>query len=577
MSSKKMNKMASSLLDSGPTVLNEDIGEVIEDVKPESEAKLPDLPIEPAFEGSLHIPLVHIHHFENNPRLQENPEYEAIKESIAQKGLTQTLQVTKRPQDDFYVLRSGGNTRLKALNALYDEAVAQGDKEGMKKYGLVQVMYHPYTNEIDMLAMHVEENNVRGAMHFIDNAIAFDEAIKLIESERKSKMGESYAPLAMSAIADELKAKGFSITRQRLSAFAFANEIKDYFPKAFASNMGRPMVETIRREINVLKEWIAAKNYKEIEADTVEQFLKILKQFDQEDMNASKFDDIYVDAIAALGDEIGEQNIVTEIRNLRKYKNINGPIGGTEEVEAEEALVDSVPNENSTAPVGRDEESSATLPIEKDSATAPIEKDSAAVPEIDSEPVISKKALIDTLKDFIAGSPLAQLFFAEDLNLETKLESGADLDSDEIPVVGSIAFNVNSISMSDFTNVHAAIEESEYGDLITTLLVIKHLLMLMVKVNDGKNSQAANMLMSWYIRDRNNLFNQSVFGNVLDVSEVLDSAVTVLNKNGLADMNQSVLDLLYADHFNEYGMDVLDFKEFVAEYLRIKTTIANLP
>lgn len=57
----------------------------------------------------------------DNPRTTRNPKYDELKESIRHRGLDTPPPVTRRPGEDKYRIRNGGNTRLEILNELYKE------------------------------------------------------------------------------------------------------------------------------------------------------------------------------------------------------------------------------------------------------------------------------------------------------------------------------------------------------------------------------------------------------------------------------------------------------------------------
>ena len=65
------------------------------------------------------IAIDQIDEYDGNPRFYENPEFEAIKESIRERGVIQRIVVTKRPGSERFVLAQGGNTRLRCLRELY--------------------------------------------------------------------------------------------------------------------------------------------------------------------------------------------------------------------------------------------------------------------------------------------------------------------------------------------------------------------------------------------------------------------------------------------------------------------------
>src|SRR5690606_34147686 len=60
--------------------------------------------------------------YDKNPRLRENPSYRDLKESIRAAGeFTGTLDITRRPGNERYMIEAGGNTRLMILKELHEE------------------------------------------------------------------------------------------------------------------------------------------------------------------------------------------------------------------------------------------------------------------------------------------------------------------------------------------------------------------------------------------------------------------------------------------------------------------------
>ena len=56
--------------------------------------------------------------WDTNPRTTRNPKFDELKESIRQRGLDTPPPVTRRPGEDKFRIRNGGNTRLAILNEL---------------------------------------------------------------------------------------------------------------------------------------------------------------------------------------------------------------------------------------------------------------------------------------------------------------------------------------------------------------------------------------------------------------------------------------------------------------------------
>ena len=71
-------------------------------------------------------------------------EFDAIKESIRERGVIQRIVVTKRPGSDRFVLAQGGNTRLRCLRELHAET-------GDRKFPTTLCEYRVWTSEEDFV------------------------------------------------------------------------------------------------------------------------------------------------------------------------------------------------------------------------------------------------------------------------------------------------------------------------------------------------------------------------------------------------------------------------------------------
>ena len=86
--------------------------------------------------------------YDRNPRRCANREYERIKASIRAQGLDQPLVVTCRPDETGYVLLAGGNTRLRAMLALYQET-------GDEAFRYLDCLFKPWVGESAVLLSHL--------------------------------------------------------------------------------------------------------------------------------------------------------------------------------------------------------------------------------------------------------------------------------------------------------------------------------------------------------------------------------------------------------------------------------------
>ncbi len=81
---------------------------------------------EPLTETAMVVTLEQLRPYDLNPRLMRNPNYDDIKASIRQRGLDTPPPITRRPDQDYYIIANGGNTRLSILNELWRETHESG-------------------------------------------------------------------------------------------------------------------------------------------------------------------------------------------------------------------------------------------------------------------------------------------------------------------------------------------------------------------------------------------------------------------------------------------------------------------
>ena len=138
------------------------------------------------------IAIDQIDEYEGNPRLYENPEFDAIKDSIRERGVIQRIVVTKRPHSDRFVLAQGGNTRLRCLRELYADT-------GDKKFATTLCEYRVWTNEANLLVGHAIENELRGNLTWHERSHMICNLQSLLEEQRGEQMtARDYAETAQS-------------------------------------------------------------------------------------------------------------------------------------------------------------------------------------------------------------------------------------------------------------------------------------------------------------------------------------------------------------------------------------------
>ncbi len=143
----------------------------------------------------------------DNPRTTRNPKFDEIKESIRHRGLDTPPPVTRRPGEDKYRIRNGGNTRLEILNELYKET-------GDERYFRINCLFRPWDKqrgEIIALTGHLAENDLKGDLKFIERAIGVKKAKVLYEQESG---GEN---ISQRELARRLKADGYPVSQSHIS------------------------------------------------------------------------------------------------------------------------------------------------------------------------------------------------------------------------------------------------------------------------------------------------------------------------------------------------------------------------
>ena len=175
-----------------------------------------------------------INSYERNPRRSDNPEYDRIKSSIRNNGLDQPLVITQRPQATDYIVRAGGNSRLKILKELYAETADPS-------FARVPCVYTPWSCESEVLVAHLRENDLRGNLTFIDKARAVFEAKRFIEQELGAE------DITNKDLALKLRSTGYSIGESLICQMSYAVRVLlPLMPKALTSGMGSHQVVRIR-------------------------------------------------------------------------------------------------------------------------------------------------------------------------------------------------------------------------------------------------------------------------------------------------------------------------------------------
>jgi len=179
------------------------------------------------------LDVARINPYEHNPRRGPNVEYDRIKASIRSDGLSQPLVVTQRPGETDFILYAGGNTRLRILKELLEEA-------GDRRFAAVPCVIRPWSREADVLLAHLKENDLRGELTFVDKALAVADAKRLLEEAAEESFTQAQ-------LADVLRKCGYALSQGLISQMAYAVErLRPILSQALEGGLGRPQVAKIR-------------------------------------------------------------------------------------------------------------------------------------------------------------------------------------------------------------------------------------------------------------------------------------------------------------------------------------------
>lgn len=211
---------------------------------------------DPIVDTPIELTLDQLRTYEHNPRKSTNPLYQEIKESIRARGLDQPPTVTKRPGEKHYIIRNGGNTRLKALKELYQET-------GNERFYKIKCIFKPWEGEISTLVGHLVENELHGELMFIDKAIAITNMRDFYTQHNPKSSGKPYS---LREMADYLKKDGYPISHPLVGKmFECVEYLLPSIPDLLYGGLGRPRIEDLLILKNVLKKIWA----KYIEMDSI--------------------------------------------------------------------------------------------------------------------------------------------------------------------------------------------------------------------------------------------------------------------------------------------------------------------
>jgi ParB family protein of integrating conjugative element (PFGI_1 class) len=390
---------------------------------------------DPIAKTAMIVTLEQLRPYDSNPRTTKNPAYEEIKESIKARGLDNPPPITRRPGDEFYIIRNGGNTRLEILRELYKETRDE-------KFNRINCLFHPWDSETSMLVGHLAENEVRGNLSFIEKAVGVRRLKEMYESEGEGKR------ITQNDLAQRLKGDGFPVSRPHISKMLDTVDcLLPAIPQTLYSGLGKPQIEKLLSlRSGLTKVFKTHGNGKE--EDFRDFWISTLSGFDVRP-DEFKFNRIEDEMIGRLSERIGYS-----------YKMIQLDLYGIDP--------------------GRDGEEQAD---DDDDLSAPTMVQSTELPVIEkkdspAEPTVKKKTqhlLMDETQDD-GGSGIAPESKAA--QRRKKVETDEDLDRSVLNIVGyhkpsarleddwivdGAGGNVNNPKVVRIQSLAAALEIAKWG------------------------------------------------------------------------------------------------------------------
>lgn len=191
-----------------------------------------------ATRSTIRLKITDVEPYDHNPRTIDNEKFYEIKESIRVNGIEQKVLITKRPGAPRYIVAKGGNTRVLAARALWDET--QDDKHLWYDFDYIE-----YTSEIDLMSGHLRENDQRNDLCFWNRATGYLQLKQLIEQEQ----GKEISLREFSRLLDE---QGTRVSQPLLSVFRFAVDNLTGLQQAATKLSGTDVQERIQPALAAL-------------------------------------------------------------------------------------------------------------------------------------------------------------------------------------------------------------------------------------------------------------------------------------------------------------------------------------
>ncbi|MFW7348424.1 MAG: ParB family protein [Pigmentiphaga sp.] len=247
---------------------------------------------DPIADTPMVVTLDQLRPYDHDPRKKRNSAYEDIKASIRERGLDAAPAITRRPGEEHYIIRNGGNTRLAILRELWAETKDE-------RFFRISCLFRPWPERGEIIALtgHLAENELRGGLTFIERALGVEKAREFYELE----VG---APLTQSELARRLAADGYPVQQSHISRMADAvRYLLPAIPTVLYAGLGRHQVErlSVMRKACMLT-WERYAKGRPLVQDFDDFFQEVLSQFDTQgdEFSSQRVQDELIGQIAEL-------------------------------------------------------------------------------------------------------------------------------------------------------------------------------------------------------------------------------------------------------------------------------------
>lgn len=227
---------------------------------------------DPIADTPMVVTLDQLRPYDHDPRKKRNSAYDEIKASIRERGLDAAPAITRRPGEDHYIIRNGGNTRLAILRELWSETKDE-------RFFRISCLFRPWPERGEIVALtgHLAENELRGGLTFIERALGVEKAREFYEQE-------SGAVLSQSELARRLAADGYPVPQSHISRMADAvRYLLPAIPTVLYGGLGRHQVERLAVMRKACERtWERYGKGRSLPLDFESFFQEVLSQFDTE-------------------------------------------------------------------------------------------------------------------------------------------------------------------------------------------------------------------------------------------------------------------------------------------------------